>query len=372
VVVRLTAAGDLDQNFGVGGRALVSFGGGTSVLSSGDVAIQPDGKILLVGTIGGASMQQAQCPADEDAAVIRLNSDGSLDAEFGEGGNVRFGVSTCDTAESIALSPDSSIYIGGVAGVLRDNNMGWLQDAYVARLTSSGRIDSRYGSDGISIIDLGTDMSSSDATDVHMIRQADGRIVAVADTGAVQQVITRLLDTGSYPGVLGFTSLLQDVDGTAATVSITVRRTGGSSGAVSVAYAADGSLGIGGTLSWADGDPTDKDIVIAIPAGMGSGGPETFALRLMNPSGGAGVSDGEIEVQVLSRANTSPGSGSAGGGGALGSELLVLLALALRQLTRTCGRIRFAPTRAVQSGPTPTATNGRNDQQPGGFTCKEK
>jgi uncharacterized delta-60 repeat protein len=356
VVVRLTAAGALDQNFGVGGRAFVSFGGGTSVLASGDVAIQPDGKILLVGTVRGASMQQVQCPADADAAVIRLNSDGSLDAGFGAGGKVRFGVSTCDTAESIALAPDGSIYIGGVAGVLRGNNMGWLQDPYVARLTSSGRIDSRDGSGGISIIDLGTDMSSSYATDVHLTRQADGRIVIVADSEGVQQTITRLLETGSYPGVLGFTSALQDVDVAAASVSITVRRTGGSSGAVSVDYAADGSLGIGGTLSWADGDPTDKGIVIAVPAGMASGGPETFALRLTNPSGGAGVSDGEMEVQVLLNTSTSslaPGTtqGSAtGGGGALGSELLVLLALALCQLTRTCERVRCAPDKSGAVG----------------------
>jgi uncharacterized delta-60 repeat protein len=359
VVVRLTAAGALDPNFGVGGRVIVSFGAGTAALSSGDVAIEPDGKILLVGTIGSTSLQHIQCSADADAAVIRLNSDGSLDAAFGNGGKVRFGVSTCDAAESIALAPDGSMYIGGVAGVLRGNNMSWLQDAYVARLTSSGRIDPRYGNDGISIIDLGTDTLSSYATDVHLIRQADGRIVVVADSEAVQQTITRLLETGSYPGVLGFTSALQDADTTTDTVSIAVRRTGGSSGAVSVDYATNGSLGIGGTLSWADGDPADKNIVIAIPAGMGSGGPETFELRLTNPSGGASVSDGEMEVQVLSRASTSAVSGSTGGGGALGSELLVLLALALCLLTRT--RIRFAPSRSVQSGPTPTAVNGGNN-----------
>jgi uncharacterized delta-60 repeat protein len=124
VVVRLTAAGALDRNFGVGGRAFVSFGAGTSVLYSGDVAIQPDGKILLVGTVVGASIQQVQCPADQDAAVIRLNSDGSLDSGFGDGGKVRLGVSTCDTAESIALAADGSIYIGGVAGVLRGQQYG--------------------------------------------------------------------------------------------------------------------------------------------------------------------------------------------------------------------------------------------------------
>jgi hypothetical protein len=39
-------------------------------------------------------MEQVQCPAATDAAVIRLNSDGSLDAAFGDGGKVRFNIST--------------------------------------------------------------------------------------------------------------------------------------------------------------------------------------------------------------------------------------------------------------------------------------
>jgi uncharacterized delta-60 repeat protein len=345
LVVRLTPSGAVDRSFGVDGRAIVSFGGGTSVASSGETAIQLDGRILLVGIVGDASLGQAWCPRDADAAVVRLNSDGGLDATFGDGGKARFSVSACDSAESIALAPDGSIYIGGVASALSDNT-GWLRDPYVARLTSSGHLDPAYGNGGISLVDLGTWMSSSDATDAHLIRQDDGRIVIVADQDGVQQMITRLLETGSYPGALGFSSMLQNVSASATSVSIAVRRMSGSSGVVRVGYAthassymtpSDALLGISGTLSWANGDTADKSIVIAMPAGVASRGPEGVALTLTNPSGGASLSDGEIEVQVLAKASagTIQGGGStSGGGGGLGCELFMLLALTLLPLIR--------------------------------------
>ena len=43
-------AGDLDPTFGVGGKVLTDFGAGASALGASAVAIQPDGKIVVVGT----------------------------------------------------------------------------------------------------------------------------------------------------------------------------------------------------------------------------------------------------------------------------------------------------------------------------------
>jgi uncharacterized delta-60 repeat protein len=354
LLVRLTQEGVLDPSFAIDGRAIFSFGAGTKVASSGEAAIQPDGKILLVGTVGDATLAQGVCAADADAALIRLNPDGSLDATFGDGGKVRFSVNTCDSGESLALAPDGRIFVGGIAGTLSDST-GWLLDPYVARLTPSGRLDATYGAGGISIVDLSTLLSAPYATTARLIRQADGRIVIVADTDGVQQEITRLLETGSYPGVLGLTTTLQNVSASAASISIPVRRTGGSSGAVSVGYAtlasssgatSDGFVGIGGTLFWADADTADKNIVIPMPASMASKGPESFMLTLTNPSGGASLATSEMEVQVLPGPTSvpPPAPGSAGGntstvggGGALGCEVLLLLAITVVSLRRRRG-----------------------------------
>src|SRR5713226_3901710 len=68
------AAGDLDPNFGVGGKVTTDFFGGDD---TGDVvAIQSDGKIVVAGT----AFQPATGP---DFALARYNTTGTLDSTFG-------------------------------------------------------------------------------------------------------------------------------------------------------------------------------------------------------------------------------------------------------------------------------------------------
>src|SRR5690349_15034421 len=68
------APGDLDPGFGSGGRAVIAFASPPSAATA--TALQPDGKIVLVGNAG------------RDVAVARLNPDGTLDTSFGNGGSV--------------------------------------------------------------------------------------------------------------------------------------------------------------------------------------------------------------------------------------------------------------------------------------------
>jgi hypothetical protein len=81
---------------------------------------------------------------------------------------------------------------------------------------------------------------------------------------------------------------------------VTVRRTGGKSGAVSVTYRTeenDGSALVGedyeeveGTLHWDDGETGEKTIVVPILADDGAAEePESFRLVLDEPEGGAGL-----------------------------------------------------------------------------------
>jgi uncharacterized delta-60 repeat protein len=80
-VARYNSNGSPDTTFGGGtGKAAVQFG--RFYNSVADVALQPDGKIMLAG-----------CYCEEDSgdyqlALGRLNSDGSLDASFGFNGIV--------------------------------------------------------------------------------------------------------------------------------------------------------------------------------------------------------------------------------------------------------------------------------------------
>src|SRR5262249_25797762 len=69
-VARYNPDGSLDASFGGGGVALVDFGGASAIDWATAVALQPDGKIIVVGYTG-------QDP-NEDFAVCRLTSTGLL------------------------------------------------------------------------------------------------------------------------------------------------------------------------------------------------------------------------------------------------------------------------------------------------------
>src|SRR2546426_10483842 len=89
------APGDLDPTFGNGGIAIADRGNTPIIFyTAGAMAIQPDGKIVVVGegTTGGYW----------DSAVVRFKPDGSLDSSFGGTGGV--------------VTPLSGIFGGAMAG----------------------------------------------------------------------------------------------------------------------------------------------------------------------------------------------------------------------------------------------------------------
>ena len=76
------AAGDLDPSFGSGGKVTTDFFGVFDGVAA--LAIQPDGKIVAVGSTDTDPSSAVQV----DFALARYNSDGSLDSTFGTGGKV--------------------------------------------------------------------------------------------------------------------------------------------------------------------------------------------------------------------------------------------------------------------------------------------
>lgn len=113
-ITRLLPSGKLDSTFGKGGK-LTTFSGAadTDMGASGGVAIQPDGKILVAGY---TEYYGAFPPADK-GVVIRYNTNGSLDNTFGVGGRETFNMpgNYPSRTTAIALEPDGKILIGGYA-----------------------------------------------------------------------------------------------------------------------------------------------------------------------------------------------------------------------------------------------------------------
>jgi uncharacterized delta-60 repeat protein len=99
---RFTAAGAVDTSFGTGGFGGVNTGRGV------DLTVQPDGKVVMVGDSPGLQ------GVGTNAAVARLNANGTPDLSFGPGGDatVRVEFSTDDYAGSVALRPNGNIVVG--------------------------------------------------------------------------------------------------------------------------------------------------------------------------------------------------------------------------------------------------------------------
>ena len=91
------APGDLDPTFGTDGIAQTDVGSGTG---ANDLVLQPDGKIVLVGSP----------PYGGNMALARYLPDGSLDPTFGSGGIV---VGPPGTANAVALQADGDIVVAG-------------------------------------------------------------------------------------------------------------------------------------------------------------------------------------------------------------------------------------------------------------------
>jgi ribosomal protein L35AE/L33A len=111
---------------------------------------------------------------------------------------------------------------------------------------------------------------------------------------------------GGAQGVIKFDERSFEVIEGRASAVVTVERSRGERGAVSVQFATSaGSATAGvdyqetsGTLSWADGDESDKRITIPILDDSQDEGSETINLRLSNPAGGA-VLDADRDTSVV-------------------------------------------------------------------------
>ena len=165
------SSGALDATFGTGGKVTTDFGGPTG---SASVAVQPDGKIIAAG---GAVISPYS-----NFALARYDSDGTLDLSFGNGGKVTtafvttaFGQVSAQ-AYSIALQQDGKIVVAGVA------NIDGGEDFALVRYNSNGTIDVSFGTGGKVTTDfdlVGQGFSFAFASSVAV--QQDGRIVAAGD-----------------------------------------------------------------------------------------------------------------------------------------------------------------------------------------------
>ncbi len=247
VVARYNPGGSADTTFGNNGVVTTSLG--TGMDQAEGVAIQPDGKIVVAGFTQGAT-------TGLDFAVLRYNSNGTLDTTFGKGGIVTTDFDGLnDQAADVVLQPDGKIVVGGTATVSANTT-----DFAVVRYNSDGSLDTTFGTDG-----KVTTFVGQFPTAERMALQSDGKIILVGGSGfeLVRYNPNGTLDTSFGTG--GIVSALP------------------ASIAEDVAIRSNGSIVVGGTLTNGTSN-TDFQIAQFLPNGsldpsFGSGGITTTAFN---------------------------------------------------------------------------------------------
>ncbi len=87
-VTRFNADGTLDTSFSQDGKLTIPLGNQFVSARATAVAVQPDGRMIVVGQASQMATISTIQYVDSHLAVVRLNQDGTLDSTFGNGGIV--------------------------------------------------------------------------------------------------------------------------------------------------------------------------------------------------------------------------------------------------------------------------------------------
>jgi len=159
-VLRYTTAGELDTDFN--GTGIVTTPVGTNSEGT-SAAIQGDGKIVVAGL--------GETGGNNDFAVVRYNSNGSLDTTFNGTGIVTTDISSgFDRAHAIAIQPNRKIVVAGVSNYSMSTG-----DFTIVRYNSDGNLDTTFGNGGIITTTISNNRDEAWGIGI----QSDGKIVAV-------------------------------------------------------------------------------------------------------------------------------------------------------------------------------------------------
>lgn len=163
-VVGYKANGELDNTFGNGGKLLVNLGGDDTANA---LRVQSDGRLLLAGA------SENLLTGLQSFAVVRINSNGSLDNTFSQDGRVAtsFGAGTSSAAFASLRQSSGRIVVVGCSqeGLATDT------DVALARYLSDGTLDTSFGNGGLRV----TDVNGGNDCGYDIIEQFDGKLLVV-------------------------------------------------------------------------------------------------------------------------------------------------------------------------------------------------
>ena len=228
IVARFNGDGTLDTTFaGGGGIVPIGFSGTSS--GSPQLALQPDGRILVACNDGSYAV-----------GLARLNADGSFDTTFGEAGTGRVSTAVGGTPEvwTVELQPEGKVLVGGERFA-----SGRLSDFLLTRFTADGRLDPTFDGDGIV-----TTAFADEAAIEGLAVLPDGDILAAGRANYIE--------AGSFQRRAAFGVARYNADGSLDTAFGTGGKVGGGPGAALLAagdvwLVGDGKFVVGGITAGA-------------------------------------------------------------------------------------------------------------------------
>ena len=181
----MAQAGSLDPTFGINGIVT------TANTSANAAALQSDGKIVVAGSI--SIVQNSQQPG-----LLRYNTNGTLDPNFGAGGEVMIAVGSSNTgpAIAVAIQTDGKILAAAPANLRLT----------VYRFNTNGSPDNTFGSNGVVAIEAAGFFLGPASGGIAV--QSDGRILVA--TGGI---LARLLTNGQLDSTLGANGVVPTAGG---------------------------------------------------------------------------------------------------------------------------------------------------------------
>jgi uncharacterized delta-60 repeat protein len=196
-VLRYNPNGSLDTSFNGTGLVLTDFGVGGQNIPYG-MALQSDGKIVLVGEAGGR------------VGLARYNTDGTLDATFGGDGKVVTSETPFKSGRDVVIQPDGKLVVA--MEYVDGGNVHWLS---LIRFNADGTLDTDFGEfeDGWARLRSNINVPGGawfDSNTRGIALQSDGKIVLVGygvvqfQNGQTEDIeITRFNDDGSWDTTFG-------------------------------------------------------------------------------------------------------------------------------------------------------------------------
>jgi uncharacterized delta-60 repeat protein len=194
VLLSYKSNGDLNNNFGDGGAVVTDISGGNDVARA--IIKQTDGKIIL---LGGTEFNAA---ANSNFALVRYNSNGSIDNGFSGDGKIttKFRSNDYSVAYGGMQQKDGKIVVVG-SSISVDGGDG---DFAIARYLSDGTLDSSFNGSGKVL----TDVTSGNDFATGVIQQWDGKLLVSGDSSDGSSILVRYNTNGSLDTSFGIGGVL--------------------------------------------------------------------------------------------------------------------------------------------------------------------